>query len=124
MTTKEKLELLWKYLFLIVLVFGISQLGKAHHPKMFKSDCGGSRGHDMMWFSDDDCDFKDMNIDVEIEKFGDGDSTVQIIINGETMDLEEFEGKEGNVFIKKMKHPGKSGDRHMKIIKKKISEDK
>lgn len=123
MTTKEKLELLWKYLLLAVIVFAIAQLGRSHSGMKYKHDFKKGYDHSMMWYSDEDCDSKEMMVDVEIEKFEDGDSTIKVIINGETMTLDDLEKLDENVYMKKMKH-GKAGkEKQIKIIKKKFSED-
>ncbi len=120
MTLKEKLELLWKYLFLAVIVFALMQFGRSHRSKAIYHDFKGDHGSKMMWYSDEHCDTDEMKVDVEIEKFADGDSTIKVIINGETMDLEDLDELDENVFIKKMKHDG--GKEHkVKIIKKKKS---
>jgi len=120
MTLKEKLELLWKYLLLVVIVFGLVQMGKNRPPRMMLKDFSGHHGEKMMWFNHDDDDMEDMDIDVEVMKLEDGDSTIKIIINGKTIDLEDLEEAEGNVYIKKMKG---SGEHKVKIIKKRIMED-
>ncbi|MCF7825252.1 MAG: hypothetical protein K9N29_01255 [Candidatus Marinimicrobia bacterium] len=120
MTLKEKLELLWKYLLLVVIVFGLVQMGKNRPPRMMSKDCSGPHGEKMMWFNHGDDDMKDMDFDVEVMELEDGDTTVKIIINGKTIDLEDMEAAEGAVFIKKMKGPG---DHKVKIIKKRIMED-
>ena len=120
MTLKEKLELLWKYLLLAVIVYGLAQVGTKHHSRMMRDDCSYKSGHDMMWFSEDDVDMGDMDVDVMIERLVDGDSTIKVIINGETMDLKDLEEIDENVFIKKMvgEHNGK--EHKVKIIKKKM----
>ncbi|NQT62118.1 MAG: hypothetical protein HQ556_04090 [Candidatus Marinimicrobia bacterium] len=121
MTLKEKLELLWKYLFLAVIVFAIAQFGRTHKSRSMYHDFQGEHGNKMMWYSDEDCDTDEMKVDVEIEKFAGGDSIIKVIINGETMDLEDLEILDENVFIKKMKHDGGGKEHKVKIIKKKIS---
>ncbi|MBC8376270.1 MAG: hypothetical protein H8E26_09495 [FCB group bacterium] len=122
MTLKEKLELLWKYLFLAVIVFALVQIGRTHKSRVMHHDFQGKHGSKMMWYSDEDCDTDEMKVDVEIEKFAGGDSVIKVIINGETMDLEDLEKLDENVFIKKMKHDGSSKERKVKIIKKVISD--
>mgnify|MGYP006928215014 FL=1 len=123
MTLKEKLELLWKYLLLAVLVYAVAQMGNCHRSGMIA--CGsGQSGHDMMWFGDDG-DMEDMDIDVNIESFGEGDSSIQVIINGETVDLKDMEKMGKNIFVKKM-HGSDEHEQHekknIKIIKKKITD--
>ena len=123
MTLKEKLELLWKYLLLAIIVFGLAQIGRKHHSMKMDYDCSPQGGEEMMWIGKGDHDFGDMEVDVMIEKLVDGDSTIQVIINGKTMDLKDLEEIEDNVYIKKMtgKHKGK--EHKVKIIKKKMSDD-
>ena len=123
MTLKEKLELLWKYLLLAVIVFGLVQIGNNRKSRMWSHDFSGHPGSKMMWFGDEDHDFGDMDVDVEIEKLIDGDSTITVIINGETMtldDMKKLEKPDRNVYIKKMRHHRGDKDRKVKIIKKKM----
>ncbi len=120
MTLKEKLELLWKYLLLAAIIYGIAQIGTNHRSKMMGENCSHNSGHDMMWFGDDDHDFDDMDVEVMIEKLDDGDSTVQIIINGETMDIKDLEKIDENLFVKKMGGDHKGKEHKVKIIKKKM----
>jgi len=108
MTLKEKLDLLWKYLLLIVLVYGFAQIGRSHSARFFKSGVSmGMPHHEMMWKSGD-CDMPGMkNVEVHIEKHGDGDSTMIVTINGEEVDIDDvdiskFEKGDGKVFIKKI----------------------
>jgi|SaaInlV_120m_DNA_4_1040238.scaffolds.fasta_scaffold03659_2 hypothetical protein len=123
MTLKEKLELLWKYLLLAVIVFGLAQIGRTHHPRMIDYDCSSKSGHDMMWFGGGgDHDFGEMDVDVEIMKMGDGDSTITVIVNGKSMSLDDLKELDENVFIKKIKHDGSRKEHKVKIIKKKISD--
>ena len=129
MTMKEKLEALWKYLLLMVLVYGFYQIGRPHPPMFFDHDLAGSSEHGLMWISDDDDDLDEMMINVEVEKHADGDSTIVVTINGETVDLEDIDLKmlehdDGQVFIKKIKLPKQAGERQVKIIKKKLSKTK
>ena len=53
MNTKEKLELLWKYLFLAVIAAGIFRFTDRHHPpSSFPLRLAGN--HDMLFVGDDD----------------------------------------------------------------------
>ena len=122
MTLKEKLELLWKYLLLVVIVYGLAQIGNVRHGGMMTHDFPRVHGERMMWFDDDDCDEEEMNVEVEIEKLAGGDSTITVIINGETMDLDDLDKLGENVFIKKMRHDGDRKERKVKIIKKTMSD--
>ncbi|MCF7822849.1 MAG: hypothetical protein K9N35_01610 [Candidatus Marinimicrobia bacterium] len=126
MTNKEKLDLLWKYLLLVVLVYGFAQIGRNHGPGLMMPKPVGMPGHEMMWMTDDDglLDMSGMNnIEVVIEKTGDGDSTIVVTVNGKEVDAEDFDIKtiesgDGHIFIKKYKGDGKSGDGKLKIIHK------
>jgi len=127
MTTKDKLELLWKYLLLVVLVYGFFQIGRAHHPWGIPGNMRGPAGHNMMWF-DDDLDLDDMDVNVDITRTADSDSTVVVTINGETVDPDDLNLKEldedgTHVFVKKMKHPGKSAEHRVTIIRREIDSD-
>lgn len=126
MTNKEKLDLLWKYLLLAVLLFGFIQIGS--HKKAIRfhqSDpCGPAGGHSkMLWLDDGSCKDMDMDIDVEVLKLGDGDSTITVTVNGESinmegLDLEDLEDGDHKVFMKKMKTGGHGTERRIKVIKK------
>lgn len=131
MTTKEKLDLLWKYLLLLVLVFGFYQLSTSHKSKCTPHSMGSmnmnacSSGHEgMMWFGGDDAE--EMDIKVEIEKISDSDSTMVITINGEimdltNMDLDDLDLGDAKMMIKKLKGPHK-GPKTVKIITKEVEE--
>ena len=91
MTTKEKLELLWKYLLLLVIAVSLFRFsGKPHFKKMDKHFKHGKHG---MSFHKD----YDNNIDVRVEKeIINGDTIMSVIINGASVDvskLEEIDGK-------------------------------
>ena len=122
MTTKEKLDLLWKYLLLIVLVYGFAQIGNSHSKRFFTSHWDKGHGNDMMWYGSEDCDFEDMDVKVDVQKVGD-DSTMVVTINGETIDIDDFDMKAGNVYVKKMDGHGKKGQKQIKIITKEIDGD-
>lgn len=144
MTLKEKLDLLWKYLLLAVLVYGFVTLGKTHSKKHCGPGMGMGRSHHgMMFMGDKDCmpGMSGMkNVEVRIEKMDDGDSTMVVMVNGEVVDLdgvdwralhgiedididiEHLEDMDGQVFVKKMKKDGKPQKR-IKVMKKKVEED-
>ena len=91
MTTKEKLELLWKYLLLLVIAVSLFRFsGKPHFTKMGKHFKHGK--HNMSFHKD-----YDNNIDVRVEKeIINGDTIMSVIINGASVDvskLEEIDGK-------------------------------
>jgi hypothetical protein len=144
MTTKEKLDLLWKYLLLIVLVYGFAQMGRSHSPK-FLGMRHAMPEHGMMWKSGHDYmtgvpGMKD--VQVRIEKSDDGDSTMVVTVNGEVIDIDAVNWKDihgledidievgdlddmgAHVFVKKFKKDGKPGEKRIKIMKKKIEDDK
>ena len=129
MTTKEKLDLLWKYLLLMVLVYGFAQLGNSHSIRKFDHKFNhGSDKAVTMWMSDDNCDMEKMDINVEIEKMVGGDSTMVVTINGKEVDPKDFDMKvlgdgETEVFVKKMMGSGKSGTQTVKIITKEITDE-
>ena len=122
MTLKEKLELLWKYLLLAVIFFGVTQLSNSPqtlHEKHMKE--GGHYGKKVIWY--DDMGGEDMDIDVDIEKIVAGDSTITITINGETMDLDDLDDLGGKVIVKSFKDEDDGHQKQIKVIKKKIKTD-
>ncbi|HIA79344.1 MAG TPA: hypothetical protein EYO07_04195 [Candidatus Marinimicrobia bacterium] len=127
MNTKEKLELLWKYLFLAVVAAGIFRFTDRHHPpSSFPLHLAGN--HDMLFIGDDDHE-----LDVRVEQdVVNGDTITKVIINGEEVDVSSFSKKEG-----KLKWVSEDGevivididddydgkhkkDKNIRIIKKKI----
>lgn len=142
MTLKEKLDLLWKYLLLAVLVYGFVTLGKTHSMKHCGPGMGMGRSHHGMMFMGDKACMPGMsgmkNVEVRIEKMDDGDSTMVVTVNGEVVDLdgvdwkslhgiedidiEHLEDIDAQVFVKKMKKDGKPHKR-IKVMKKKVEED-
>jgi len=52
MNTKEKLELLWKYLFLLVVAIGVLRFTNGPHSA--KLHFGHGDDHDMLFVGDDD----------------------------------------------------------------------
>ena len=119
MTTKEKLELVWKYLALGVVVYGIAVFGDhgfddddehvflgTHSNKLSSGEHG-----------------KRMEVKVEKE-IVDGDTVVNVTVNGEPVDAASFEDSEhgmkwlsedGEVHLFKM--DGNKGEKK-KVIKK------
>ena len=91
MKTKEKLELLWKYLLLLVLAVGV-----------FRFTSNDYNDHDVMLFSDED-----LAMDVEVEKnIINGDTVMTIMINGKEVDADEFK-MEGETMQWRSKEGGK-----------------
>jgi len=128
MNTKEKLELLWKYLFLAVIAVGIFRFTCRNNCSMMMGHHGRSAGHDMLFIGDDN-----HAMDVKVEKeIVDGDTLVKMWINGEEVDAEEHDMKGGrfkwkskdrNVMVIDIDdiHDGNSKNENVKkIIKKKI----
>ena len=120
MNTKEKLELLWKYLFLVVVAIGIFQF--THKPHPAPKHFGHDGSHEMVFFGDDD-----HHMDVKVEQeIVNGDTIMKVMINGEEVDAEDYNMKEGN-----FKWKSKSGnvmvididdeiDEYDHVIKKKV----
>ena len=92
MNTKEKLELLWKYLFLAVVAAGIFRFTDRHHPSSsFPLHLAGN--HDMLFIGDDDNE-----LDVRVKQdVVNGDTITKVIINGEEVDVSSFSKKEGKL---------------------------
>ena len=90
MNTKEKLELLWKYLFLVVVAIGIFQF--THKPHPAPKHFGHDGSHEMVFFGNDD-----HHMDVKVEQeIVNGDTIMKVMINGEEVDAEDYNMKEGN----------------------------
>jgi hypothetical protein len=128
MNTKEKLELIWKYLFLIVVAIGIFRFTDSRHASIVKGYLGG---HELMFFGDhenkmdDDMDGIEKQIEVRKEVNEDGDTTMTLRVNGEEMDpstisdhemmwIEKDDSDDGKKMIKIKKMMGK----HKKFRKK------
>jgi hypothetical protein len=103
MNLKDKLDLIWKFLFLLVIVYGIYSFtyGTKHHRCSraygMKSDhhwCSKEYGKHKMMFDADD-----MDIRVE-KKIIDGDTTVVIFMDGEEVEVKEFDEDTGWHVIK------------------------
>ena len=132
MNTKEKLELLWKYLFLLVVAIGVIRFTNGLHSA--KLHFGHEGDHEMLFLGDDKVFFgaDDHKMDVKVEQeIVDEDTIMKVWINGEEVDASSFSKKEG-----KLKWVSKDGevivididdDQHedhkekdVRIIKKKI----
>ena len=126
MNTKEKLELLWKYLFLLVVAIGVIRFTNGPHSAKFHF--GHEGNHEMLFVGDDD---HEMDVKVE-QEIVDGDTLVKMWINGEKVDAEEhdmkdgsfkWKSKDGNVIVIDVDdiHDGThKKEKHKKVIKKKI----
>ena len=92
MNTKEKLELLWKYLLLLVLAVGLFRFSGKPHFKMMEKHFDLGK-HEMSFYGDDD-----REIDVRVEKeIVNGDTVMTITINGEPVDASKFEEIDGKI---------------------------
>ena len=133
MKTKEKLEMAWKYLALILAAgLGFKLLDSNHNsivpPFSFKNhDKNG-----FVFISDHDGDFakfdsaKKMDVTVEKEVV-DGDTVMNVTVNGKPVDASKFDetnnelkwsSEDGDVRVVKRIHVGKdqSGSGHMEFI--------
>ncbi len=126
MNTKEKLQMLWQYLFLFVVAIGVFRFTDRSHSGRRHFGHGGD--HDMLFIGDDN-----HAMDVKVEKeIVDGDTLVKMWINGEEVDAEEhdmkdgsfkWKSKDGNVMVIDVDdiHDGThKKEKHRKVIKKKI----
>ena len=133
MNTKEKLEMAWKYLALI-LVAGLGfKLINSYHNSM--APPFSFRNHDKngyVFIGDNDGDFakfgstKKMDVNVKKE-IVDGDTIMNVTVNGKPVDASKFEetnnemkwtSEDGEVHIMKMIHDGKyqGGSGNIEII--------
>ena len=135
MNTKEKLEMAWKYLALI-LVAGLGfKLLDSHHNSI--ASPFSFRNHDkngVVFIGDYDGDFakfgsaKKMYMDIKVEKeVVDGDTVVNVTVNGKPVDASKFDetnneikwtSEDGDVHVVKRIHVGKnkSGSENMEFI--------
>ena len=92
MNTKEKLELLWKYLLLLVIAVSLFRVsGKPHFKMMGKHFEHGK--HKMFFYENGETE-----IDVRIEKeIINGDTIMSVKINGEPVDASKFEEIDGKI---------------------------
>jgi hypothetical protein len=114
MNTKEKLNMLWKYLLLLVIAFGIFRISDRPYHKRKKHHFE-QNSHEMT---------------VEVEKeIVDGDTVMVVEINGEEIsvdDLDELEhglkwmSKDGKEIIIELDEDDEARRKEVKIIKKKI----
>jgi hypothetical protein len=139
MNTKEKLEMIWKYLALILIaILGFTWIESNHF-------IGGPKKGEFVFIGDENYDFhgnelKKMNVDVQKEVVN-GDTTMRVTVNGKPMDVSEFKemngemkwtSEDGEIHIMKMRHDDEyelhEEDEHengnKKIIRKKIMKKK
>jgi len=97
MNTKEKLELLWKYLFLLIVAIGVIHI--INGPHSAKIHFGHKGDHEMLFVGDDKVFFgaDDHKMDVKVEQeIVDGDTIMKVWINGEEVDAEDNDMKAGS----------------------------
>ncbi len=139
MNTKEKLEMVWKYLALILIaILGFTWIESNHF-------IGGPKKGEFVFIGDENYDFhgnelKKMNVDVQKEVVN-GDTTMRVTVNGKPMDVSEFKkmngemkwtSEDGEIHIMKMRHDDEyelhEEDEHengnKKIMRKKIRKKK
>jgi hypothetical protein len=130
MNTKEKLELLWKYLFLLVVAIGVIRFTNGPHSA--KLHFGHGDDHDMLFVGDGKVSFgaDDHKMDVKVEEeIVDGDTLVKMWINGEEVDAEQhdmkdgsfkWKSKDGNVMVIDIDDMNQHKGIKKNIIKKKV----
>lgn len=108
MSTKEKLDLLWKYLVLIVIaILGLRFTENINSEYISNND-------DIVVFGDNVPILDDNNLNVELKKeIVDGDTVMNVIVNGKELDSLKFnqlfndmvswKSKDGKKWILKMK---------------------
>ena len=133
MNTKEKLEMAWKYLALI-LVAGLGfKLIDSHHNSMVPPfSLSNHDKNGFVFIGDNDGDIAKFGstkkMDVKVEKeIVDGDTIMNVTVNGKSVDASKFEetdnemkwiSEDGEVHVLKMIHDGKyqGGSGNMEII--------
>tara|TARA_X000001036_G_scaffold334228_1_gene313123 strand:- start:10 stop:453 length:444 start_codon:yes stop_codon:yes gene_type:complete len=139
MNTKEKLEIAWKYLALI-LVAGLGfKLIDSHYN--FISPAFSFRDNDkngFVFIDDDDEDFakfgsaKKMDVNVKKEIVN-GDTIMNVTVNGKPVDASKFDetnnemkwtSEDGEIHIMKMRHDDERANGDKKMIRKKIKDMK
>ena len=133
MSTKEKLDLLWKYLALIVIaILGLRFTENTNSEYISNND-------DIVVFGDNIPTLNDNNLNVEVKKeIIDGDTVMNVMVNGKELDSLEFnqsfddvvswKSKDGKKRILKMKKTIRINDTDVdletdidEVIKKYIS---
>ena len=108
MSTKEKLDLLWKYLALIVIAILGLRFTENTNSKYIPNN------NDIVVFGDNVPTLNDNNLNVEVKKeIIDGDTVMNVMVNGKELDSLEFnqsfddvvswKSKDGKKRILKMK---------------------
>jgi len=92
MNTKDKLELLWKYLLLLIIAISLFRFSGKPHIKMMGKHFEPGK-HKMFFFKNGE-----NKIDVRIEKeIINGDTIMSVKINGEPVDASKFEEIDGKI---------------------------
>ena len=120
MSTKEKLDLLWKYLALIVIaILGLRFTENLNTEYISNND-------DVVVFGDYVPTLDDNNLNVEVKKeIIDGDTVMNVMVNGKELDSLEFnqsfddvvswKSKDGKKRILKMKKTIRIDDMHVDL---------
>ena len=114
MSTKEKLDLLWKYLALIVIaILGLRFTENLNTEYISNND-------DIVVFGDNIPTLNDNNLNVEVKKeIIDGDTVMNVMVNGKELDSLEFNQSFDDVVSWK----SKDGKKRILKMKKTISID-
>ncbi len=114
MNAKDILDIIWKYLLLVVAVWALIILSCGECPCGFGEDdefpCS-----DMKWMHHMPCD----NFEIDVEAIADGDSLIIVTIGGEELE----EGEEGEVITIQIEGDEVEGLKK-KVIRKVIKTDK
>ncbi len=126
MDTKEKLEIAWKYLALILIaILGFTWIESNHF-------IGGPKKGEFVFIDDDD-DFtkfssaKKMDVNVKKEIVN-GDTIMNVTVNGKPVDASKFDetnnemkwtSENGEIHIIKMRHDDERENGDKKMIRKK-----
>ena len=140
MNTKEKLEIAWKYLALILVAGLVFKLLDSHHNSI--APPFSFRNHDnngFVFIGDHDGDFAKFGsakkMDVKVEKeVVDGDTVMNVTVNGKPVDASKFDetdnemrwtSEDGEDHVIKVIHYGENhgGSGNMEIIIEKDDHD-
>lgn len=129
MTTKEKLEILWKYLALaVVAVLGFLLLGDNQLSKNLESG-------DFIFIGNDENDFHSNSnrMDVQVEKeIINGDTLMKVEVNGKTIDKKNYvfnngtfkwQSNDGKVVVLDLddiENESSVDEKNQKVVKKKV----
>ena len=129
MTTKEKLEILWKYLALaVVAVLGFLLLGDNQLSKNLESG-------DFIFIGNDENDFHSNSnrMDVQVEKeIINGDTLMKVEVNGKTIDKKNYvfnngtfkwQSNDGKVVVldlDNIENESSVDEKNQKVVKKKV----